>query len=226
MNKMLSILMLTGAVYCQPPTAAAVIDSVQARFSVINDYSVRAKLSVDLPKIRMPRKTLDIYFKQPDKIKVETDGFAVVPRQGIDYVAMLDSLANINVAGSEKLEGHSCWILAGQRIEKEKTFNTTVYIDQNDWIVRQIISALDTVQVVQVDLEYDLVDGNYLLPVRTTVTIDMSPANDLRLERYDPDINTRPQTEVSMAEEINGQVILEFSRYKVNRGIKDQLFWK
>ncbi len=205
-------------------TVVAIIDSVQSRFNRIQDYSVRIKLRVDMEKFRMPRKRIDVYFKQPDKLKIESDGFAIVPRQGIGTTAILDSLQSLTLIGDEVIINRPCWVITGLRREGNWQLNTSVWVDKHDWVITQVVSHLDTMEIARVQLDYILVDQVFLLPMKTTVTIQAAPEMAAELGHFDPDrqgdsIEQRVDKSVR-----NGTIIMEFSRYRVNRGIKDSFF--
>jgi len=225
MKKSLSLLLIlsVSTVWGQT-TVEAIIDSVQSRFNRIQDYSVQVKLTVDMEKFRMPRKRIAVYFKQPDKLKIESDGFAIVPRQGIGIHGMLDSLQVPDLIGEEIFAGRPCWIIKGERREGNWQLNTSIWVDKHDWVITQVISHLDTVEIARIQLDYTLVDQVFLLPMKTTVTIQAAPEMTAKLGHFDPDrhgdsIGQRVDKSVR-----NGTIIMEFSRYRVNRGIKDSFF--
>lgn len=225
MKKSLSLLLIlsVSTVWGQI-TVEAIIDSVQSRFNRIQDYSVQIKLTVDMEKFRMPRKRIAVYFKQPDKLKIESDGFAIVPRQGIGIHGMLDSLQVPDLIGEEIFAGRPCWIIKGERREGNWQLNTRIWVDKHDWVITQVISHLDTVEIARIQLDYTLVDQVFLLPVKTTVTIQAAPEMTAKLGHFDPDrhgdsIEQRVDKSVR-----NGTIIMEFSHYRVNRGIKDSFF--
>ena len=118
MKKSLSLfLILSVSTVWGQITVAAIIDSVHSRFNRIQDYSVQIKLTVDMEKFRMPRKRIDVYFKQPDKLKIESDGFAIVPRQGVSVLVILDSLQALKLVGDDVITDRSCLVIEGQRRE-------------------------------------------------------------------------------------------------------------
>ena len=104
-------------------TVEAIIDSVHSRFNLIQDYSVQIKLTVDMDKFRMPRKRINVYFKQPDKLKIESDGFAIVPRQGVSVPVILDSLKALTLIGDEVIINRPCWVIKGLRREGNWNLN-------------------------------------------------------------------------------------------------------
>ncbi len=177
-----------------------------------------------MEKFRIPRKRIDVYFKQPDKLKIEADGFAIVPRQGVSVPVILDSLQALKLVGDDVIVDGPCWVIEGLRREGNWQLNTSVWVDKRDWVITQVISHLDTVEIARVQLDYTLVDQVFLLPVKTTVTVQAAPEMTAKLGHFDPNrhgdsIEKRVDKSVR-----NGTIIMEFSRYRVNRGIKDGFF--
>ena len=220
----LLIICISGA--AGQTTVAAIIDSVQSRFNHIEDYSVQIKLTVDMEKFRMPRKRIAVYFKQPDKLKIESDGFAIVPRQGVGVHVILDSLQALKLVGDDVIADRPCWVIEGQRREGNWQLNTSVWVDKHDWVITQVVSHLDTVEIARIQFDYTLVDQVFLLPVKTTVTIQAPPAMTAKLGHFDPDQHGDSFERRVDKSVRSGTVIMEFFRYRVNRGIKDDFFEK
>ncbi len=217
------LLLIVGWVPGQP-TVESLVDSVSARFAAIEDYSVRIKLKVELPKFRMPRKTINLYFKQPDKLKVEADGFAIVPRQGLNVAAVLDSLTDIRFLPADSVAEFRCWQVAGERQQGDRTLISTVWIDRDEFVIRRVKTRMDTLDVMTVNIEYEQVEKKYYMPVRTVVDLQISPAAIAAMEHSHQDRRRSPPSEQAEDIPTGGQMIMEFSRYRINRGIKDRVF--
>ncbi len=225
MKKSLSLfLILSVSTVWGQITVAAIIDSVHSRFNRIQDYSVQIKLTVDMEKFRMPRKRIDVYFKQPDKLKIESDGFAIVPRQGVSVLVILDSLQALKLVGDDVITDRSCWVIEGQRREGNWQLNTSIWVDKRDWVITQVISRLDTVEIARIQLDYTLVDQVFLLPLKTTVTVQAAPEMVAELGHFDPDRHGESIEQMVDKSVRSGTIIMEFSRYRVNRGLKDSFF--
>jgi len=62
-----------------------IINAVITNFNKVNDYQVDVKIKVDVEFIKVPETKAKIYFKQPDKVHLEADGFAMLPKNGMEF---------------------------------------------------------------------------------------------------------------------------------------------
>ena len=97
-------ILMTGLLFAGTPTVEAVQDSLITRFNRIEDYSVKIKISVKMTGLRMPRKKIKLYYKAPDKVKVKSKGFAIIPKTGLggspdQFLRILDF---VHLSGNEE----------------------------------------------------------------------------------------------------------------------------
>lgn len=79
----------------------------------IKSYSATATFKVDIDFVNMPEKTAKIFFEEPDKFNVESDGFLMIPRIGMKPMMKELNLENYHAVylGKEELNGVSCLIV-------------------------------------------------------------------------------------------------------------------
>mgnify|MGYP001335759567 CR=1 FL=1 len=80
---LISFLIISPHLAAQTPSIEHIRDNVISQFAQINDYQVDITISVKMTGFRMPKKKIRMYYKKPDKIKVETRGFAILPKIGV-----------------------------------------------------------------------------------------------------------------------------------------------
>ncbi len=61
------------------------LDSVKNKFNKVNDYTADIKIKVNVTFIKIPVKEGKLYFKKPDKIKLVSKGFAMLPKRGMNF---------------------------------------------------------------------------------------------------------------------------------------------
>ena len=81
---LVAFLILSPLLVAQTLTIEQIRNNIISQFNRINDYQVDIKISVKMTGFRMPKKKIHIYYKKPNKIKVETRGFAILPNIGAD----------------------------------------------------------------------------------------------------------------------------------------------
>ncbi|MEO8398885.1 MAG: hypothetical protein ABI550_03610, partial [Ignavibacteriaceae bacterium] len=62
-----------------------ILENVKKNFSQINDYEVNVKIKVDVDFLKVPETQAKIFFKEPGKIHIESEGFALLPKEGLDF---------------------------------------------------------------------------------------------------------------------------------------------
>ena len=81
--KYLIVSVFTSALYAQSLTAEKVLENVKAQFENIQDYTATITATVNIEKLHIPQMTIKVYFKQPNKVHIESKNFAMVPREGL-----------------------------------------------------------------------------------------------------------------------------------------------
>lgn len=242
----LIIILFTGFLFAKTPTVKAIQDSLISRFSRIEDYSVNIKISVKMTGLRMPRKKIKLYYKAPDKLKVKSRGFAIVPKTGLGgspdkFLNMLDS---ISVTGDAMLNNRNQWLLTGTVIPDSMDIPfddgdfpeivMNLWVDAESWVITKAETIVDSQKVFQLVSDYAEVDGIFL-PSKTTLSLGfkglknwsmhepfggpMSGRKDFKKVAKEAGIDTDEK-------EFAGTVVMEFSKYKVNQGLDDDLFKK
>ncbi len=238
------LIFFTGFLLAGTPTVESIQDSLIMRFNRIEDYSVKIKISVEMTGLRMPRKKIKLYYKAPDKIKVKSRGFAIVPKTGLGgspdkFLKMLES---IHVKGSELLNDRDHWLLTGSVIPDSMDIpiddvdfpdiTMNLWVDANSWVISKAETVIDSQKVFQLISEYDEVDGMFL-PIKTTLSLGFKgmgewsmrdpfggPAEDRKdFKKVAKEAGIDPEKK-----EFAGTVVMEFSKYKVNQGLDDSLF--
>ena len=219
-------------------------DSLTAQYGDLEDYMVRATLSVQLPNFRMPRKIVDIAFKRPDLVKVEADGFAAIPKMGVNVLPnqIFDMLQDMALVGEDGFREAGSVIIEG-RLEPDTTtglenpgrtqepmenLRARLWINTDRWVIDSMATLTDTTVISSVRIAYETYEQNIPLPQQTVVRFRM-PANrqfgGSGQGGQDPDRGPgSPMTQLRKLENIEGTVIIEFGRYRVNTGINKKFF--
>ena len=91
----------------QIPDASAILSHVRATFAGLDDYTVEMHAELDMPNVQIPPMDVIVYFKQPDKLHVKSEGFAMIPKQGVllNPNAWQDSLFYTAVMEPDTVDG-------------------------------------------------------------------------------------------------------------------------
>ena len=217
-----------------------IIKKTDDQFREINNYQVDMVISIAIPAFRMPKKKYKVYFKQPDKIKVKSRGFGLLPKTGM-FTSPLENFSNLsNIRFSKDFSrtNPNEIMLVGDLVldslaldvpneYARLTFKPTVdvKVDTQNWVITQVLTKIDTVKIMEINNFYDVVDDSFYMPIRSTVEYYVK---DARLSKWiNKDIGTIMGNNHNMnieSDMVKGLISVNYAKYKVNRGIKDSIF--
>ena len=217
-----------------------IIKKTDDQFREINNYQVDMVISIAIPAFRMPKKKYKVYFKQPDKIKVKSRGFGLLPKTGM-FTSPLENFSNLsNIRFSKDFSRTNLneIMLVGDLVldslaldvpneYARLTFKPTVdvKVDTQNWVITQVLTKIDTVKIMEINNFYDVVDDSFYMPIRSTVEYYVK---DARLSKWiNKDIGTIMGNNHNMnieSDMVKGLISVNYAKYRVNRGIKDSIF--
>ena len=226
-NKFLIMfIMLSGYIFAQDVNPYKLIDSVKEKFDAIQDYQVDAEIKVDVNFLKVPETQAHITFKQPDKIKLESDGFALLPRQSMNFIPA--KLFNMDYTAiyvrSDTVNGRTLSVIKViPNSDTSEVILSTLWIDSAHKIIRKIESTTKRMGTVAIELQYDQPD-DIPLPHQAVFTFDVKGFNMPMRMPSDPDMLNDVKNGSNKS--ITGTVTISYSNYLVNTGISDEFFSK
>ena len=221
------------------PSADSILDSLEQTYNRIEDYYARIDVSIKTPMLRMPRKRVDFWFKQPNLTKVETKGFAAIPKSGLisSPINLFDNLSNIMVIGAEYYEEKQVWILQGEllpnslmfqnmnRVEDSNKLTIKMWVDLINWSLIKSETWMDTMKIVEISSIYKSFPDNVNLPIETKLLFnyrsDMMPQMVNLHSSNSPIAKSNEQDSTKV---MSGSITMTYSKYKINQGIDDVFF--
>ncbi len=217
-----------------------IIKKTDDQFREINNYQVDMVISIAIPAFRMPKKKYKVYFKQPDKIKVKSRGFGLLPKTGMftSPIENFSNLSNIRFSKNFSRTNPNEIMLVGDLVldslaldvpneYARLTFKPSVdvKVDTQNWVITQVLTKIDTVKIMEINNFYDFVDDSFYMPVRSTVEYYVK---DARLSKWiNKDIGTIMGNNHNMnieSDMVRGLISVSYAKYRVNQGIKDSIF--
>ncbi len=202
----------------QTLTASQILSNVQKQFEHVNDYTVTVHATVNIEHLNIPDMSVKLYFKQPDKIHLESKNFAMLPKEGIALTpALLIARFDATLVGTEHTDRGAIYNL--HLISKPEpgklTIESYVWIDGTRWIITRFESMPTGNRRVSIAFEDTLIEGKYFLPEKITATFDSPTADTAGSSSAHPQRIPR-----------KGSVTIFYSDYKVNAGLSDEIFQK
>ena len=166
MKNIIFLLCLPVLIFAQSKNPDVIISNLKNEFSKVKDYSVDVNIKVDVNVLKVPEMNAKIFFKQPDKTHIESEGFAMLPRDGL-YISPLSFLKNEYTAiyvRDENINGNNASVIKIIPLnDKGDLILTTLWIDQKRRVILKVESTTKTNGTFNLDLKYG--DNKYPLPI-------------------------------------------------------------
>ena len=214
-----------------------VVDKTQKQFEKAFDYQVTMKIELKVPGFRMPKKKYKVFFKQPNKLKIKSRGFGMLPKTGI-FTSPKDNFDNLknmrlistnNNFGQVYIKGEV--IVDSLKLKMPNEYaklgfrpTVTVKIDTNNWVINNIITELDTLKLVEITNTYKKVDDNYVMPSASTVQYFIKDAKLSGWLKKDITSIVGQNPLEQKSDMVEGKISIVYEDYIINRGIKDKVF--
>ncbi|MBL0047345.1 MAG: hypothetical protein IPP32_04510 [Bacteroidetes bacterium] len=221
-----SLLLLVGAsqAIAQDINPQPLLDSIQQKINKVKDYSADIKIKLDVDFIKIPIREAKIYFKQPDKIKMKSTGFALLPKRGLNFSSgdLLNKKYQAIYIKKELLNKIQTLVVKIVPLEdNSEILLATVWIDRAKQVIRRIDASTKSNGSFTIHFDYPIVAYPFDLPQTLTFDFDV---NKMEIPAaISGDYNTEKPKE-KKAGPSRGKIILNYTNYSVNKGIPDSFF--
>ena len=220
-------------------------EKILTQFSKIDDYQVDVNIKINMTGFRMPKKRIKMFFKKPDKLNIKTNGFAIIPKTGInsntnDLFKMFNFINNVErtiknnkqyylIVGS--LNPDSLDIPLNNFQSESTNLKMSLLIDAKEWIITKVEVFLDSEKLFSIKTDYINIK-NIMVPKQTEFLIGIKEIskiiNNFNNEiLFNSDNNLAKVSGLSLDEdEFKGKIIMNFSNYVINQGIDEKVFIK
>ncbi|MEJ5263284.1 MAG: hypothetical protein WHT45_11425 [Ignavibacterium sp.] len=220
----LIFLLFIAEIFSQQKIADELINSVITNFNRVKDYEVDIDIKVDVEFLKVPESRAKIYFKQPDKIRLKSDGFALLPKDGLDFSPAALTKKDYTAIYEQDviLNGIKTSVVKVIPVgEQSNIILSTLWIDPIKKVIRKVESTTKTNGTFTIELFYDEA-MKYPLPDKMLFSFNIDKLN--LPKAFSNDGNPPKKRKRVPDAPTKGNVIVKYSNYKVNIGIPDSVF--
>ena len=214
------------------------IDNTEKMYRSVNDYKVEMTISVSVPAFRMPKKKYKVFFKQPNKVKIKSRGFGILPRTGMftSPIENFNNLTDIKInKGSVRLGENKIMMVGNVIVDSlaiempndyaKLSFKPTVdvIIDTSNWVVTNVITKIDTLKIMEIQNEYTLVNDKFILPLESKVEYFIKDSRFSKWLKKDIGLLFGNENKIN-GDMVKGLITVKYDNYQINKGIKDSIF--
>ena len=220
------LIILSSAIYSQSKDPDIILNRVKEKFSSIKDYQVDVNIKIDVSFLKVPETKARIFYKSPDKIHIESKGFALLPKGALDFSPL--SLMKGNYTAlydrEEDIDGIKTTVVKTIPIgESSDVILSTFWVDQKLNILRKVEISTKVNGTFIINLKYDSAGKNIQLPEKMIFEFNISKLNIPK--RFTTEDSEGP-TDSDAKKSQMGMVVITYSNYEINKGIPDSLFEK
>jgi len=202
------------------PGGDAILHNVDARLASVRDYTVTLDVVADIERLNVPPMHATMYFKQPDRIHLDAEGFAMLPREGLQpSFSRLLSRFNVASVGTDTIGGIPVRKVVLQP-KSERTFPRSLTIDVNTgrWTPERIVTTGSGDRVATITFSYVQVGGVWLTSeMKASFTLALPDTTEADMPSAPVRAPQKPRS---------GTVSVTFSNYRLNTGLSDDIFSK
>jgi outer membrane lipoprotein-sorting protein len=230
-NIIFILLLLTIPGFAQRVDPDSLLSAVKSNFEKVNDYTADVNIKIDVEFLKVPETNATIYFKSPDKMKVESEGFAMLPRDGLNFspdVLTKEKHTAIFVERQDYKGFNTAILKIIPLNDKSELILHTVWIDLDETVIRRVETTTKGRGTFTVELSYENEVIGYPLPSKLLFSFNLRDINIPRHFRGAENDDEQPEEEGGEngdEQEIKkGTVTVTYSDYNVNSGLPDSLF--
>lgn len=209
------------------PTAEEMMQNVVKGFEGVNDFIVDIVANVKMERAQIPKMNAAMYFKRPDKIHFDAQGFLLVPREGLALnPATLQERYGASSAGTDTVGGRIlCKLLLAAKNETTRLRQLSLWVDPANWTITKIETVPYEGRTLSLLFSYELQQGKYWLPSKLEASFGAVAATGKPAkETTAPPAQQLEELQHSMPR--NGSVTVLYSNYRINVGVDDAIFEK
>jgi hypothetical protein len=207
------------SVYAQSPKS--ILQQVVLNFYKVKDYSADIAIKFDIPGLKIEQAKGKVFYKQPDKFKVKSQGIIFLPKQNPFYfINKLRDTTAYECIGSAKelVRTFSCHVINVVPTADLDFVLAKFWIDEKSKLILRSQITTKANGTVIIDNVYQ---SESTLPINTTFTIDVAKFKIPKAVAVD--INSK-SSEKKVGDRTKGFIVMSFANYKVNQNLNDAIF--
>jgi len=200
------------------------LDSVKNKFNKVNDYTADIKIKVNVTFIKIPVKDGKLYFKKPDKIKLVSKGFAMLPKRGMNFTfnELFEKKYNAIFIKNEIINKINTYVLKIIPLDDSADILlATIWIDRKTQSIMKIDAVSKSNGNFVTSFDYPSKANPYDLPSQLTFTFEVTKAT-LPMGVTGDFGGEKPKVKDNKPQKAT--LSISYANYNVNKGISDSFF--
>ena len=195
------------------------LESLEKKYSKLKDYTVNVNVHFDIEGFKMPDRQARIYYKIPDKMKVESKKVFFFPKEGGFFNPSMFKKEEFEIRLLERLTRDRRKAVKLKLIPKDPRNPNpgfVLLIDTDRNLIKEMELSSFEGREVKAIFEYGQFT-EFELPTRIELQLDIPFDESIEIKDFG-------QSAPQKTRRVTGKVEITYSNYKVNSGLGDEIF--
>jgi hypothetical protein len=200
------------------------LDSVKIKFNKVNDYTADVKIKVNVAFIKIPEKSGKLYFKKPNKMKIDSKGFAMLPKKGMNFSfnELFDKDYSAIYVRQEIYNNVNTHVIKVVPMDEQSDIILAkLWVDRKTQNICKIEAVSKTNGNFNTAFEYPKTPNPYDLPSSLVFTFDANKGN-LPMAMTGDMAAEKPKEKDGKPKKAT--VHITYANFVVNKGVSDAIF--
>lgn len=223
----MAILLMPAYVNAQS-SADELFYKLRSKLEGVKDYVADVRVRIDVSFMRVPPMAGKLYYKAPDKMKLERDGgISILPKKSMNLTmsnVVPEGGVTVIDAGYDNIGDKNLRVLKiVPNDERTDVVLTKIWVDE----ARLLALRTETTTRDNGTIKMELSFGKYVaqaLPDRITFYLDVKDYKLPKGVTMDYDDMQAATTKTSPPKPRKGKIEINYLNYKVNQGLSDAVF--
>lgn len=229
LSGLLLLFSFSSNAFAQHKEASELFFQMRKKLEQVQDYIADVRLRIDISFMRIPALNGTLYFKAPDKMRLERQGgISILPKKTLSLsLSNLVPSGNVTIidAGSEVRNGKKLRII---KVVPEDDGNgiilTKIWVDEETFLALRTETTTRESGTVAMDLQF----GEYselALPDHIVFYVDVKDFKMPKGVTMDYDGGEENVFKKDKSQKTKkGTIRIDYLNYKINTGLKDSVF--
>ncbi len=214
--KIAAILLFGSLLFAGNNDPKILLNQVKQKLNRVNDYTAEILIKIDVDFLKVDDTKARVFFKQPDRFKMEAEGFAMIPRASLNFspLRLLQQEFLSVYIKSDTLDSYKVDVIKLIPVtEDAKMILASLWIDPIHFNVLKIEVSTRDKGTFNIHFRYGK-QIQYGLPDSARILFDVSRS---RMPHF-----SFGQKKKKGA--LKGRVEIIYSHYQINKGLDDRIF--
>lgn len=205
-------------------SAEELLIKVRSKTRLVKDFQAEADIKIDIDFLKAPISHATIYYRNPGQVRVKSDGFSMLPKQGagLPISSILETEYYAAALKDEVYNGKNLRVIKVIPLaDTGQIIASTMWIEEANNIVHKMKITTKS-GIMLMEMKYGKQYQQYALPEQVVLSFDMPKFSLPKSITGDMLTDNKPK-DASNKNSV-GKAIITYSKYIINKGIADSHF--